>query len=621
MERESFEDQEVAELLNRDYVAIKVDREERPDIDHIYMTVCQGMTGHGGWPLTIVMTPDKKPYFSATYLPKDQRHGLSGLMQILPRLADLWKNDRSTVLDSGEQVARWLKEADEHLSRGELSLDAVEKCFRQYTRSFDAHFGGFGAAPKFPTPHNLYFLLRYHYYTGEPQALHMVEKTLDSMYAGGIYDHIGFGFARYSTDHRWLVPHFEKMLYDNALLATAYLETYQTTGQARYARVADEILTYILRDMTSAEGGFFSAEDADSEGVEGKFYVWTPDEVEQVLGEAEGKEFCRLFDITRKGNFEGRSIPNLIGRQLDEQERARWEPAREKLLAYRSKRVPPHQDDKVLTAWNGLMIAALATGYRVLGKSRYEDAARKAVDFVLSRLRREDGRLLARYRDGEASYLGYSADYSHMIWGLLEMYAATYEARYLGLALELMREQIKYFWDEEKGGFYFYGSDAESLLTRPKELYDGAMPSDNSVAALNLLRLARLTGDEKIEDKARIQLEAFASTAASAPTAYAYFLTAIMLALQGSREVVVAGPGDGKTEAMLDLIKSSFLPDTVALYRSGDDPLISSLAPFTSGMNSRGEETAAYVCEQFACRQPLTDGEEFKKALNREHPE
>jgi len=615
MERESFEDEEVAAILNRDFVAIKVDREERPDIDQIYMTVCQGMTGHGGWPLTIVMTPDKKPFFAATYLPKNQRHGLAGLMQVLPRLADLWKNERAAVLESGEQVSRWLAGINE-VSEGELTMEYADQAYHRFKQLFDPQFGGFGSAPKFPSPHNLYFLLRYYYYTGQAEALSMAEKTLDSMYRGGIYDHIGFGFARYSTDRYWLVPHFEKMLYDNALLTIAYLEAYQITGRLEYARIAQEVLTYVLRDMTSPEGGFYSAEDADSEGVEGKFYVWTPEEVKAVLGNEQGTEFCALFDITEPGNFEGKSIPNLIYTSLSEEERARREEEREKLWAYRNQRIHPHKDDKILTAWNGLMIAALAVVYRVLGAPEYREAAERAVQFILTKLRRSDGRLLARYREGEADFLAYSADYSYLVWALTEFYEATYQPHYLKLALELARDQIKYFWDETAGGLFFYGNDGEQLLTRPKEAYDGAMPSDNSVALLNFLRLARLTGDMKWEQKAQAIMALFADSVASGPTAYSFFLSAALFSLQKSREVVIVGHADDEqSQEMLDYLGQTFLPDTVVLCREIADNELDGLAPFTEAMTIQDGKATAYVCEGFACQAPVNSVEALRLVM------
>lgn len=523
MERESFEDAVVANLLNQDFVCIKVDREERPDIDHIYMQVCQTLTGSGGWPLSIIMTPERHPFYAATYLPPQSRGGMPGLLELLPRLSQLWKNDRATALNAGQEVSSWIKTPSEVKPGIQLSEEVFARAFRQYEQTFDSAYGGFGSAPKFPTPHTLLFLLKYYELHREKKALQMVEKTLTSMYRGGIYDHVGFGFARYSTDRKWLVPHFEKMLYDNALLAMAYLEAHRLTGSDLYGRVAREIFTYVLRDMTSPEGGFYSAEDADSEGEEGRFYAWSPDEVMAVLG-SRGTLYCEMYDITEAGNFEGRNIPNLILSPTTKDARAEWELERQALYIQREKRVKPLKDDKILTGWNGLMIAAMAMGYRILKDKRYLQAAERATDFILQNLRREDGRLLARYRDGEAIYPAYAADYAYLIWGLIELHEAGSDNRFLELGQELNNDLLKFFWDKEKGGLFFYGEDSEELLIRPKELYDGAMPSDNAVATLNFLRLARMHGNANLEEKVRDQFLHFAGTINENPTAYSFWL-------------------------------------------------------------------------------------------------
>jgi uncharacterized protein YyaL (SSP411 family) len=413
MERESFEDEEVAAILNNNFVSIKVDREERPDIDHIYMSVCQAMTGQGGWPLTILMTPDKKPFYAGTYFPKHEKWGRIGLVDILIQVSEKWRQDPDLLIETAEKV-RLSVFAERSDDQGkELNGKTLLKAFFQARRMFDKEYGGFGRAPKFPAPHNLAFLLRYWKRSGDKEALDMVELTLEHMYRGGIYDHIGYGFSRYSTDEKWLVPHFEKMLYDNALLALAYMEGYQATGRKLYARAAKEIFTYILRDMTSPEGGFYSAEDADSEGEEGKFYVWTPAEIKEILGDQDGETYCRLFDITSEGNFEGRNIPNRItASRFDEAgelavaaEKATGHigSMREKLFIARAKRVHPYKDDKVLTSWNGLMIAAMARGGRCLVKM-FTGKRRCVREFYFHKMRRADGRLLARYRDGESAY-------------------------------------------------------------------------------------------------------------------------------------------------------------------------------------------------------------------------
>lgn len=626
MERESFEDEAVAVILNNNFVSIKVDREERPDIDHIYMSVCQSMTGQGGWPLTILMTPEKKPFFAGTYFPKHEKWGRVGLVEILTQVSEKWRQDPDLLVRTGEQVTQAVQARDEEPSADKITVKILQKAFMQARRLFDKQYGGFGPAPKFPTPHNLAFLLRYWKRNNDPEALAMVEKTLESMYRGGIYDHIGYGFARYSTDEKWLVPHFEKMLYDNALLGLAYIEGFQATGRNLYARAAKEIFTYVLRDMTSPEGGFYSAEDADSEGEEGKFYVWSPDEIKEILGERDGEIYCRLFDITRKGNFEGRSIPNLIlappfnaaGEVKPDKLSVSIEWQRQKLFDARARRVHPYKDDKILTSWNGLMIAALARGAAVFGEVVFRDAAARAVEFIFQRLRREDGRLLARYRDGESAYPAYLDDYAFLTWGLLELYEATFEAFHLERALELAGQMIDLFWDKENGGFFFNGEDAEQLISRPKEIYDGALPSGNSVALHNLLRLARLTGDAHLSETAEKQITAFAGMVGEYPWGYTQFLTGVDFMLGPSREIVIAGKaGDADTEAMLSAVRRAFVPETAVIFHpAGDDgEEIEKSAPFVKEQLPVNGKATAYVCENYACREPVTDLEELLELL------
>lgn len=629
MERESFEDREVADLLNRHFVSIKVDREERPDIDHIYMTVCQALTGQGGWPLTVLLTPDKKPFFAGTYFPKHSKWGRSGLMEILEQVAEKWHRSRDTVTRAGDMIVDQL---ELHFQpggepAGETPEQIVEKCFQELHASFDPKYGGFRQAPKFPTPHNIVFLLRYWRRTGNREALAMAEKTLHSMYRGGIYDHVGFGFARYSTDLRWLVPHFEKMLYDNALLALAYLEAYQATGNGFYAAVARRIFQYVLRDMTHPEGGFYSAEDADSEGVEGKFYVWTPAEVEQVLGEGKGRIYNRVYDITPGGNFEGHSIPNLImglpGERAAEfgLEESRLsnllEECRQKLFAHREKRVRPYKDDKILTAWNGLMIAALARGAAVLNDQSYLAAAEKADCFLRTRLVR-DGRLLARYRDGEAAHKAYLDDYAFYTWGLIELYRATFHPAFLVRAVQMVRATEELFRDEKDGGFFFYGSDSEQLIARPKEVYDGATPSGNSVMALNMLQLAAATGDAQMEETARRTLEKFSGAVAEHPAGYTYFATALLFAAGPAVEVTVSGSReDPAVREMLELSRQRYNPDAVFLFRpAGDESLeLEAVAPHVRQRLPIQGRGAAYVCRDRACREPVTEPAALEKML------
>jgi uncharacterized protein YyaL (SSP411 family) len=629
MAHESFEDQTIADMLNKDYISIKVDREERPDVDHIYMAVCQAMTGQGGWPLTVFLTPEKKPFFAGTYFPRSRKYNRAGMIEIVAQIADKWKEDADRIREVGEQVIQeTTSRLLEHRTGGEVSEETLYEAFRMYERTFDPEYGGFGNSPKFPTSHNLSFLLRYYKKTGNERALEIVEKTLDSMHRGGMYDHIGFGFSRYSVDEKWLVPHFEKMLYDNALLIMTYIEAFQVTGKAKYAGVAEQIITYILRDMTDEGGAFYSAEDADSEGEEGKFYVWTPDEVEDVLGIEEGDLYSELYDITESGNFEGHNIPNLIETTMEsfakrkqipvDELKQRMEAARAKLFAHREERIHPGKDDKILTAWNGLMIAALSKAARALDKPAYAEAAAKAAEFLLRELRREDGRLLARYRDGEAAFLGYVDDYAFLVWGLIELYEATFELRYLREAVQLNADMLRLFGDEEKGGLFFYGSDAEQLLTRPKEIYDGAMPSGNAAAALNLLRLSRLTYDAKLSQAADMQLQAFAGAVASYPPGHALTLAALDFAYGEASEIVIAGdPVRPETQHMLRTVQRQFLPNALLILHppgpAGEE--VRKLIPLVQDKLPLGGKATAYVCQNFACQAPTQELEELENLI------
>lgn len=617
MEKESFEDKEVAEVLNKHFISIKVDREERPDIDHIYMTVCQTLTGSGGWPLTIIMAPDKNPFFAGTYFPKRDKMGMPGVITILERISNIWTRDRNSLIGSGSRITNAISQIQD--ATVEFNpLEVIRQAYEDFKSSFDGIHGGFGSAPKFPAPHILYFLLRYWYAYKEPFALEMVEKTLDSMYRGGIFDHISWGFSRYSTDRKWLVPHFEKMLYDNALLAIAYLETYQATKNKKYSEAAKQIFAYILRDMTSPEGGFYSAEDADSEGVEGKFHIWSPEEIINVLGERDGEWFCRFYDITRKGNFEGKSIPNLIRNTSDDiaYGSSFIENCRKKLYEYKEKRVHPYKDDKILTSWNGLMIAAMAIGGRVLGEKKYTEAAEKAAEFILSRLVRKDGRLMARYRDGETAYPAYVDDYAFFIWGLTELYETTYTPDYLFHALRFNTYMLNYFWDDENGGLFIYGNDSEQLITRPKEIYDGATPSGNSVATLNFLRLARLTGERELEDLAEQQFKAFSGSIERAPGGYSFMLTALLFAHSRAREVIVVSGTDRHDAAeMLDIVREGFMPFTTSAFYSDEYEHLKRVMPFLENYKSVNGKATAYVCENFSCNRPVTNAGEFKNML------
>lgn len=629
MARESFEDEEVAAILNRDFVPVKVDREERPDVDQVYMTVCQAMTGQGGWPLTIIMTPEQKTFFAGTYLPKQTMYGRMGLIDLLKRVSMLWKEERNRADEVGDKIVHAVKSYLNAAEAGEVDLGVIDHAYEQFASQFDPDFGGFGDEPKFPRPHDLLFLLRYHRLTGEEEALQMVTRTLTAMHRGGIYDHLGHGFARYAVDREWLIPHFEKMLYDNALLALAYLEAYQVTLEERYAEVARGIFRYVTRDMQAPEGGFYSAEDADSEGEEGKFYVWTPQEIAEVLGEKEAEIFCAAYGVTEEGNFEdGKSVLNQIGVRLGEIAERYQLPLNEleemlargcrKLFEAREQRVRPGKDTKILTSWNGLMIAALARGGRVLGETEYTDAAVKAARFLSERLIDEKGRLFARYCDGEVAYPGYLDDYAFFTWGLTELYEATFEPRFIEQALVLTRQMLALFKDEKQGGFYFYGKDAESLFVRPKEIYDGATPSGNSVAAYNLIRLAKLTSDESLLQEAREQIRAFAKAVESSPISHSFFLMAVMLVLGKSKEIFISGsPNDVKTKEMIRLIQRAYLPEAVISLdpRGSDATTIKWFVPRSEEEASQTLGPKVYICENYACQSPVTDLEELKKQL------
>lgn len=617
MERESFEDEDIAQLFNSGYVAIKVDREERPDIDHLYMSVCQALTGHGGWPLTIIMTPDKKPFFAGTYFPKERHGGMPGLTNVLTQVRMAWEKGKDELIRSGEEFTRAILKESGTTKPGELTQDTLVKAYQALEASFDPKYGGFGNAPKFPMPSNILYLLRYYHVVNEAQALEIVEKTLTEMYRGGIFDHIGYGFSRYSTDRKWLAPHFEKMLYDNALLAIAYLETYQITKKSLYREVTERIFAYILRDMTSPEGAFYSAEDADSEGEEGKFYLWTPKEVEEILGWQKGKVYCRQYDITERGNFEGKNIPNLIDRDIpaNAEETELLEECRRQLFIAREKRVHPYKDDKILTAWNALMIAALAIGARILGRTDYLVAAERAVNFLIKKLKTVDGRLLARYRDGEAAYPAYADDYAFLVWSLLEMYEAGYKPYYLAEAAELNKKMLELFWDEDNGSFYMTATGDIDLPARPREIYDGAAPAGNSVAALNLLRLAALTGDHALEEKAWRLFSTVGGEVNEHPVGYTYLLQACLFAQSRTREVVIADNGGPEAGKMLEIMRTMYMPHTVTLYLNADKEEIREISPFLKDYHAPEGKSAAYVCENRACRAPVFTACELQKIL------
>lgn len=617
MSHESFDDEEVAEFLNKNYVAIKVDREERPDIDSVYMSVCQALTGSGGWPLTIIMTPEQKPFYAATYLPKFSRWGSSGLMDVLSSIRKLWDHEKHKLLEAGDEITRYLngEEQSESNESGEPAKELLYSAADLLKRSFDEMWGGFGRAPKFPMAHNLIFLIRHHFYEKDDTVLSIAEKTLKQMYRGGIYDHIGGGFSRYSTDEKWLVPHFEKMLYDNALLLYAYMEAYQITGDGLYARVSRGILRYVLSVLTDEMGGFYCGQDADSEGVEGKFYTFDKKEVGHVLGQEDADAFCKWFGITEEGNFEGKNIPNLIKNESFEIGNEKIDNLCQILYGYRLKRTTLHTDDKILTSWNGLMIAAIAKAYQILGDDQYLEAAKKAQAFLESKLTAESGRLYIRYRDGQAIHDGQLDDYAFYAFGLLELYEASFDVRYLEVSVKISEKMLELFFYEIHGGFYMYAHDRDKLISRPKELYDGALPSGNSVAAYVLSRLYHLTGEIKWQDFLEKQIAYLSKEIRRSPANYCFSLLALQSVLYPSTEIICVSAEETIINELKDLRKR-IMPDfSVVLKTPMNEKELSKAAPYTKDYPINTAGNKYYVCRNGSCMQPVDSIEALKNLL------
>ena len=604
MAHESFEDPDVAGLLNREFVSIKVDREERPDIDAVYMTVCQAMTGSGGWPLTIFMTPEQKPFFAGTYFPKHGGYGRFGLMDLLDRIAYLWKHNRAELLKAGNQITAAINRNQTDNGR-KPDRQMVDRAYTQLARRFDHKWGGFGAAPKFPTPHNLLFLMRYADIMQEPSAMKMAEITLEDMARGGIFDHIGGGFSRYSTDEMWLVPHFEKMLYDNTLLLIAYTKAYQHTKKESFADTADRTAGYILRELTDEEGGCYCGQDADSDGVEGKYYVFTPEEVKAALGKENGEEFCRLYDITDTGNFEGKSIPNRIRSSEDG-----WnmdDPRLNKLYEYRLNRTKLHKDDKILLSWNAWAVIALAKAGQVLEEPSYLDAAVRIHVFIERKMVDGNDRLYLRYRDGEAAYVGQLEDYAVYALALLELYRVTFDAKYLQAAIHRAKQMVELFEDKANGGYFMTAYDGEQLIARPKETYDGAMPSGNSVAAMVLQTLASLTGEPEWQAAADRQLFFLAGEIGEYPSASCFSVLAMMEALYPHRELVCA-TSDGLPDELKNYLQSRPADDLQVLLKTRENAdVLSKCAPFTNDYPIPEQGAMYYLCENGACKAPVSD--------------
>ncbi len=639
MEQESFADEATARLINAHFVAVKVDREERPDLDHHYMAVCESLTGAGGWPLTIMMTPDRQPFFAGTYYPKSRRFGRPGLLELLPAIGEAWRTKRPEILRSAGEVSAAIERGTIKLRRqrgDKLTAATLDEAFRELAADFDRARGGFGGAPKFPLAHHIGFLLRYWQRTGNGEALGMAGKTLKAMRRGGIFDHLGFGFHRYSTDADWLVPHFEKMLYDQALLAEVYAQAFAATGRNEFRRTAAEVADYVLRDLASPAGGFFTAEDADSEGEEGKFYLWTRSELDRTLGPEEAEIAALAFGIGEAGYADGAGHPDDEPRVLHEGRlpdrpvlqagpahdaaEARIESIRRKLLLARNERPRPFKDTKMLADWNGLMIAALAAVYRVTDKERYLRAAEAAADFVLEKMRDRDGRLLHVFSDGEARVPGFFGDYAFLVKGLVALYGAGYEPRYLEKALDLVDGAIGLFWDKDDGGFFF-SAEAEAGARR-KDVYDGAVPSGNSVMFMDLVRLARLTGRNDLEERASRVARAFTPEILGHPRMYTEFLCGLDYALGPSQEVVIVGRSDAvETRQLLDALRGICVWDTAGLFKPADKPesaaAIERLAPYTKDMDAGGGPAAAYVCSGGACLRPVSSPAGLAEALKK----
>jgi uncharacterized protein len=642
MERESFENDDVAAILNEHFISIKVDREERPDLDEIYMAAVQAMTGSGGWPMSVFLTPDQKPFFGGTYFPRENKYGRIGFIPLLKNIAEAWDQKHDEVVKSSEELTKHIHEiltstaGSTAAPTPSLIQDAVQKL----AQSYDSVDGGFGGAPKFPSSPSIALLLREYRRTGDEQVLTMATHTLDKMAQGGMYDHLGGGFARYSTDQEWLVPHFEKMLYDNAQLAQAYLEAYQATGNPFYKDVVDETFTYILRDMTDSSGGFYSAEDADSEGEEGKFYVWSRDEIVRILGEDDAQIFNTYYNVKENGNFDSpepyHAGLNILHTPISDEQVAKildmdtaelqkkLVPMKAAMLAIRSERVRPGLDDKVLTSWNALMISAFAQGYQVLGDPTYRDAAVKAADFILTDMMR-DGELLRTYRNGESHLAAYLDDYACMITALLDVYEATFDVRWLEAADALAATMNEKFWDETTGIYYFTSEDHQNVLVRTRPTQDGATPSGNSMAAYGLLRLAKMLDREPYYNQARRILEANQAYMTQYSGGFLKMLVAVDFYLYPPKEIALVGPEtDAGTQALLEAVRREFIPNKVVALldpTSDDADTVEKAIPLLLGKVEIDGKPSAYVCKNFACKLPVTDPDSLRALLYQDENE
>ena len=614
MAHESFESEEIAKLLNKGFVSIKVDREERPDIDEVYMNVCQAMTGSGGWPLTILMTPEKVPFLAATYLPVSMTLGRIGLSELLPYILNRWQSDRHSLVAQGEQIVDYLKNREVLPDVQTVTREKViAGGYAHIASAYEKNYGGFSHSPKFPTPHYLLFLFNYYHAHHNQEALKMAEKTLEHMYRGGIFDHVGYGFSRYSTDHMWLIPHFEKMLYDNALLLHAYSECFAITGSLRYQEIAEKICAYLLRDMRSQEGGFYCAQDADSEGIEGKYYLWGYKELQDLLTPSETRYLEMCYGVTKGGNFEGKNILNLIkGYQGEEAEKSIM--IFSKLLDQRQKRIPPFKDTKISASWNGLAIEALSRAGALFGRDAYVNSAENAATFILTNMLENDGTLHNIYKDGNRSEKSFLSDYANMLNALITLYQATCKIHYMQQAISMAHHMIQFFFHAGDGRFTMTKSGENELFAHPRDDYDGALPSGNSAAIMGLLRLYLLTGEAETGKVVEKALSVFMPKAEDNPGAHIHFLSASLIWQTPHRQVVIsAGKTNKEALAAYKEISRRFLPFTTVIFydrsKEMDEvfPLLTQYKP--------AADFAGYVCEDFTCKQPIYSSEELLKSL------
>lgn len=619
MEHESFEDEAIAKMMNEAFINIKVDREERPDIDATYMTVCQLITGQGGWPLSIVMNADKEPFFASTYIPKEARFGRIGMRQLIPGITGMWNNEPERIQKAIDQIKKGFGQTQEFKPGHFPGTEAIDYAAEQLAQSFDKNHGGFGSEPKFPSPHNLMFLLRQYHHTGEQRFLEMVTATLKAMRFGGLWDHVGFGFHRYSTDAEWLLPHFEKMLYDQALLMMAYTEAYQLTNEPLFKQTVDEITTYVLRELTDSRGGFYSAEDADSEGEEGKFYVWQANELKEAL--LKDYDFVAdRFNIAEEGNFEDEATKQKNGANilhlsdsLCEEDQKKWDRLRVQLFREREQRVRPLLDDKILTDWNAMMITAFAKAGAVFNNADYLQAADGAWQFLQNHLRQKD-QLLHRFRDDEADIPAFADDYLYLTWAGLELYYSTFDTSYLKEAISLMTEALTHCWDEEQGGFYLSKNTDDQALGLQKQIYDGAIPSSNSLGLYLLLKLGRISENEDWLNKANQLGALFSSELIRSGSSITMGMMALQFQLHNPGELVIAEGSDDPKD-IKNYIRSAFIPSTIRLWKSADSDL-EQIAPFTAQQSTLENKTTMYVCKNYTCEAPVSNLEELIALLS-----